>query len=210
MGWRPSHPILSCPGCNSPLGLMSPKLHTPASQQLLSSHLGYMISLLLNSAITYQTDCQGTQCLCSNNLHFACEQHPPPLQHQPVRLMTLIAREAEKVEVVNRTDRNHMSGMLWPVAITPFFPPMRQQGEMVCLYPSVKAESLTLGHCYWTPASLCFSILPLIQGHWGATGHVVVMPHWLPLLGDSSYKAFAVFMILIAWGVPARHLVECL
>lgn len=40
-----------------------------------------------------------------------------------------------------------------------------------------------------------FCILPLIRGHRGVTGHRVVRPPSPPLLYDSSYIVFVVFMI---------------
>lgn len=82
--------------------------------QLLGNHLAYVISLL-NSAVS------------SNQWSHRPLRHPVPLfqyllfclwaapRPQPIGLLTHIAREAEKIEVVNKRDEIHMAETLRPV-----------------------------------------------------------------------------------------------
>lgn len=102
--------------------------------------------------------------------------------------MTLIAREAEKGEAVNKTDKVHVSRMLRSVAVDVLLP-VRLQAVPVYLYLSVKAMHL--------PLHSVFCILLLIRDTEEPQGKGLSCRLRL-LCSDSSYIVLVVFMILIA------------
>jgi hypothetical protein len=151
--------------------------YTPTPHQLLGSHLAYVISLL-NSAVSGNWRSHRTlrhTRLVFNIFYFFLWAAPQP---QPIGLRTHIASETEKIEVVNNKRETKFT---WPRcwnlwSVTHLLPVRWWGGDVRSSVAICQGQGSDTGTWLLTQlqTSLVFSILPLIQGHQGATLHGLV------------------------------------